>query len=37
MPGGPRRGMAIFTNGNNGFALIKQVLKAAFHLKELTP
>lgn len=31
------RGMILFTNGNNGFDVIKQTIKTAFHLKELTP
>ena len=32
-----RRGMILFINGNNGFDVIKQTIKTAFHLKELTP
>lgn len=32
-----KRGIVLFTNGNNGFDVIKQTIKAAFHLKELTP
>ncbi|WP_114941802.1 serine hydrolase domain-containing protein [Mucilaginibacter endophyticus] len=32
-----KRGIILFTNGNNGFDLVKNVIKSAFHLKELTP
>ena len=32
-----KRGIILFTNGNNGFDLVKNVIKSAFHFKELTP
>lgn len=32
-----KRGIVLFTNGNNGFELIKKVVKSTFHIKELTP
>lgn len=32
-----KRGIVIFTNGNNGFELIKKVIKQAYNIKELTP
>jgi len=32
-----KRGIILFTNGNNGFDVIKNVIKQAFHVKELTP
>ncbi|TSJ36408.1 beta-lactamase family protein [Mucilaginibacter corticis] len=32
-----KRGIILFTNGNNGFELVKNIIKNAFHFKELTP
>lgn len=32
-----KRGIILFTNGNNGFDVIKKVIKQVFQIKELTP
>jgi hypothetical protein len=30
-----KRGIILFTNGNNGFAIIRSVITEALHIKEL--
>jgi hypothetical protein len=32
-----KRGIVIFTNGENGMDVVLKILKATLHMKELTP